>query len=224
MVATRSVWSVWAAAVAVLAVAGCHHPRVVTPMPEHQTFTPGRPVTLIFPRLVSELPGKARASRYAELPRRLARLFGSGSTTTLEERDVTGAPPLDSWVVRVELTEIRAGRSLDVTEFEFELSVYDASGVPVERVATESGIELMVDTSSRSHVLRERYEVPLETRDSAWVSGGPEGEAFEERLSEVLAAQLYSRAAGPIARAIRSAVPQIQTVEATGAVAVPVGP
>ncbi len=196
-------------------VAGCYPKHLVTTAPAHPPpFEVEAPATLIFPALTSPATGKATSTQYARLTQHLTALFGDAGVRAMEERDVTGAPSERSWVVRIQLLTVRdAGSSLVP---EFEVSVFDASLAPVERVATESaGIVLMVDTSGRPPIMRRTYEIEMEVDYGTRASEPDEQSAFDTQYCEVLAALLYAEIAGDIASAIRTAPPYVQDVTST---------
>lgn len=173
------------------------------------------PATLIFPTLTSPLTGKAFSPQYARLTRHLTTLFGDAGVRAMEERDVTTSLPDRSWVVRIQLIGVRDVGSSLVPEF--EVSVFDASLAPVERVATEAGgIVLMVDTSGRPPIMRRTYEIDMEVDYGTRASEPDEQSAFDAEYCEVLASLLYAELAADLSNAIRTAPPYVQDLSATG--------
>jgi len=98
---------------------------------------------------------------------------------------------------------------------EFEVSVFDASMAPVERVATEAGgIVLMVDTSSRTPILRRTYEIDIEIGYGTRASYPDEQSELDNAFCELRASLLYAELAPDLSNAIRTAPPFVQDVTA----------
>lgn len=209
---------VTACAMLLVGVAGCSAPVVVTTVPDPlPPFAPARDVTLIVPPLTSPLPGKAADARYADLPRRLVALVEGAGGRAVLERDVVASPPRDHYVVRVELLHLRNESDGETTTTEFEVGVFDATGAPLERVVSDSGIVLLIDTSGRPPVMRSRYEVSVRATWGDRAGNATEANAFEERYAAVVAGLLYERVIPDLVGALDRATPYVQSVEAVAA-------
>lgn len=183
--------------------------------------------------------------RMRSMHRRLASLLGRDGVEVLDERDVGGMPGAGTYVLRLELADwqedthnppewvicvvvgtLTAGLGLlpcagtrvsTDHRLEIEARLYDAAGAQVRRVAEgETGeIELRVDTSERTPLLRRTYE--LELRAGLAVSGGvsqADFERFEREQGERVAELLVERIAQDVARSIdRAAAAPPQVLE-----------
>lgn len=178
-------------------------------------FAPGSAATLVLTPLTSTSPAKARDPRFAELPSRLGDIFGESGTMIVEERDLVAPAGPGTWVLRIQLGEIRSeGARGERAVHSFEVSVLDASGAPLERVATDAGIVLMIDTAGRPPILRETYEITVETDYGSHGLNREEENAYNDEFRALLAELLYEELAPDLERAIASAVPFVQPVGA----------
>lgn len=197
-----------------VALPHCTPMRIETPHPPRGThFGPGATATLVLTSLTTDMPGKARDPRYAEIPRRLGRRFELENTQIVEERDLTASAGPGTWLVRIRLTDLSMGASSDDNAMELEVTVHDASGAPLERVATDDGIVFMVDTTGRAPILRRTYEVELHVSYGSRASNPEEREHFDDEYAQITAELLYEQFAPDLARAIETATPYVQPIE-----------